>query len=75
MKVLVTTKKEMELKKYFVLRGIKDTGIGKTVVAETKYTRAPYETEIADFINGCRCDFASLVENFYLEGVPELPFT
>lgn len=75
MKVIVRTEKEMELKRYFVLRGIKDTCVCKTVVAERKYASPPPALEIAEFINECGCDFVSLVENFYLEDESELPFS
>lgn len=74
MKVIVRTEKEMELRKYFVLRGIKNAGASKVVVAETRYASPPSTLEIANFINEYDCDFASQVENFYLEDDSELPF-
>lgn len=75
MRVIVKTEKEMELKKYFVLRGINDAGASKSVVAEKKYAHRPSALEIANFINEYNCDFASLFENFYLEDDSELPFS
>ena len=56
----------MELEKYYMLRGIKKTDKGNTVVAEKEFDKSPSWEDVAQFILERGCDFASLVENFRL---------
>lgn len=72
MQVTVKTEKNVELEKYYMLRGIKKTDKGNTVVAEKEFEEPPNWVEIAQFILESGCDFASLVENFRIED--KLPF-
>lgn len=60
--------KEIELNKFWVLRGVKvkDNGT-KEVVDEARFEYQPNEQDIAKFLINCKeCDFCSVVENYSL---------
>ena len=72
--VTVKTEKNVELEKYYMLRGIKKKVDGNTVIAEKEFDDKPSSAEIAQFILESGCDFTSLVENFRVTE-NDFPFT
>ena len=69
MKLEVIKRQEIELVEYWVLRGIKDTGAKKEVVAEKKWGIEPSHLDIAYFlIDHPDADFCSIEHNFRLKG-------
>lgn len=74
MKVKIQTEKEVEIMRCFVLRGVKESNGVKRVLAEQRYDIYPPPEGIAKFISETGCDFASIVENYYLEDDSDLPF-
>ena len=61
----VEVKQTVELDSFWVLRGIKDTGSDKKVVAELRMKGSPSHEDIAQFlIDNPQADFCSVVHNF-----------
>lgn len=61
----VEVKQTVELDSFWVLRGIKDTGTKKEVVAELRLDDIPTDEKIAQFlIDNPKADFCSAVHNF-----------
>lgn len=67
MKVEIVKKQEVELEEYWVIRGIKDTGTKKEVVAEHKMPVEPNSLAIAQFlVNNPKADFCAVSHNYEL---------
>lgn len=75
MQRLVTVVKEEQklLVNKYVIRAIKDTGVKKTVIAESHSFKYPTDAEIGMFLYESKADFAVIEEIFALEE-PVLPF-
>lgn len=68
MVVEILKKEVVEVEEYWVIRGIKDTGIKKEVVGEHCIPVEPNALAIAQFlINHPSADFCSVAHNFRLE--------
>lgn len=65
MNVTIMTKQEVNLQKYYVLRGIRG-GVGdeKRVIAEREFATEPSVLDIAKFIVETGCDFVSVDTNY-----------
>ena len=67
MEVEVVKKETVELEEYWVIRGIKDTGIKKEVVGEHRIPVEPNALAIAQFlVNHPSADFCSVEHNYRL---------
>lgn len=67
MKVNVLKKVEIEIDEYWVIRGIKDNGNKKEVVAELALNIEPNTLAIAQFlIDNPKVDFCSVLHNYAL---------
>ena len=67
MVVEIVKKEVVELEEYWVIRGIKDTGIKKEVVGEHRIPVEPNALAIGQFlINHPSADFCSVEHNFRL---------
>ena len=65
MKIEMYRKQEVELLGYWVLRGIKDTGTKKEVVAEELFVTEPQAVDIAAFlVDHPEADFCSVEHNY-----------
>lgn len=61
----VEVKQTVELDSFWVLRGIKDTGSDKKVVAELRMKESPSHEDIAQFlIDNPKANFCSVTHNF-----------
>ena len=68
MKVDIIKKETVELEEFWVIRGVKDTGLSKTVVAEFKMPVEPNALAIAQFlINNPSADFCSISHDYCLK--------
>lgn len=64
----IIKKETVEIEEFWVIRGIKDTGLNKTVVAEFEMPVAPNSLAIAQFlVNYPSVDFCSIEHNFRLK--------
>ena len=64
-KVDIVKKETVELEEFWVIRGIKDTGLRKTVVAEYKTVIEPNKVEIAQFLmKNPEADFCSVSHDY-----------
>lgn len=67
MKVNILRKVEVEIDEYWVIRGIKDSGTKKEVVAELALNIEPNALAIAQFlIDHPKADFCSVEHNYAL---------
>lgn len=61
----IIKKETVEIEEFWVIRGIKDTGLNKTVVAEFRMPVYPNSLAIAQFlINHPDADFCSVSHDF-----------
>lgn len=70
----VKIQKDACLKQYYVLRGIREKGLNKKVVAEKAFESSPTTQDIAEFLDTTKVDFCSVVSNYRLYDDDELPF-
>lgn len=75
MNISIMTKQEVDLRKYYVLRGIRG-GIGeeKRVIAERESGMEPSAVDVAKFIVETGCDFVSVVTNYRIIKDDDFPF-
>lgn len=75
MKVSIIAKQEVDLRRYYVLRGIcGEIGEVKRVIAEREFENEPSLSDVAKFITETGCDFASVVTNYRVVKDDEFPF-
>lgn len=61
----IIKKEKVDLEEFWVIRGIKDTGLNKTVVAEHRTAFEPKQIEIAQFLlNHPEADFCSVSHDY-----------
>lgn len=70
----VKVQKDVSLKQYCVLRGIREKGLKKEVVAEKVFETHPSPQDIAEFLSDTKVDFCSVITNYRLYDDDELPF-
>lgn len=75
MNVSIMTKQEVDLRRYYVLRGICG-GINepKRVIAEREFKSEPSILDTAKFIMETGCDFVSMAINYRIVKDDGLPF-
>ena len=67
MKVEIIERKEVELEEFWVIRGIEDIGVKKTVVAEHTCKLKPRHEDVAQFLlSHPEATFASVEHNYAL---------
>lgn len=67
MKIEVVKKQSVELEEFWVVRGVKDTGLNKKVVAELIMSNEPNELDIAQFLlDNPSADFCSVSHDYRL---------
>ena len=68
MKVEIIKKEEVEIIEYWLIRGIKDTGIKKEVVAEFEMIIEPNALALASFLaNNPQADFCTVSHNYRIK--------
>ena len=65
----VIKREAVEIEEFWVIRGVKDTGLSKTVVAEHKIPVEPNALAIAQFlVNNPSADFCSVSHDYKIKG-------
>lgn len=70
----VNVPRRVDVEEYYVLRGISDNGMCKSVVSEKEFENHPTLSDIAGFLeSNSRIDFVSVSTNYRIDGTA-LPF-